>query len=215
MPPTHPTVLELRQHHPVLPHHLQLEHDLRTLAIEGWFARHSHTDGFEHAWDLNITNNLQAQEEVKEASLHTERRSQWYQSTNAGTGIGNAHVENSKVVKPDLGSSHLPHLHLGQGQHVVDGVANYGVWGGGGGADILLQGTSNNNDHNNNDNAGDGGDESHSYGLKQGVRHDLMLNDVPATMAGWEAEAGGEDFDPGPWEEIGRQWARIRPWELH
>ncbi|KAI4104667.1 MAG: hypothetical protein LQ339_003745 [Xanthoria mediterranea] len=199
MPATHPTVLELRQHHPVLPHHLQLEHDLRTLAIEGWYARHSHTDGFENAWDLN--NDLQAQEEL-EASLHAER-GQWYQSTNAGTGIGNAHVESGKVVKPGLGSSHLPHVH--QGQYVVDGCYGYGAWG----ADILLQGTSNNNN-----NAGGGG-ESHGYGMRQGVSHDLMLNDVPATMAGWEADGAGEEFDPGPWEEIGRQWAGIRPWELH
>ena len=113
------------------------------------------------------------------------------------------------MVKPGLGSSHPPHLHPGQGQYVVDGCYGYGVWGGVGN---ILPAVSYNNKKNNN-NGGGGGDQS--YGMKQGVSQDLLLTDVPATMAGWEADGGGEEFDPGPWEEIGRQWARIRPWELH
>lgn len=132
--------------------------------------------------------------------------------------MGNAHVENRKVVKAELGSSshplHLLHLHPGQGQYVVDGFANYeyrawgGVWGAGGN---IPPAVSYNN--NNGGGGGGGGNGDGANGMKPGVSPDVLLTDVPATMAGWEA--GGEEFDPGPWEEIGRQWARIRPWELH
>ncbi len=31
--------------------------------------------------------------------------------------------------------------------------------------------------------------------------------------AGNEA-VGDAEFEAGPWEEIGRQWARLKPWEL-
>ena len=125
--------------------------------------------------------------------------------------MGNAHVENGEVVKAELGSSshplHLLRLHPRQGQYVVDGFANYEyrAWGG-----DIPQAVS--YDNNNNGDNGDG-----PNGLKPGVSPDVLLTDVPATMAaGWEATMdGGEEFDPGPWEEIGRQWARIRPWELH
>ncbi|KAI4285086.1 MAG: hypothetical protein L6R38_000927 [Xanthoria sp. 2 TBL-2021] len=218
MPESHPMVLELC-HQPLDPQ-LQLEHELRIIAIEGWYKQRGKTqplvsreeeeknetsnekdDGFERQW--NMDRQQRQQEELEEAEHEDWKSARWAELRRGlVTGGGSGHVVGGKVVKPS--SVPGPRPLLGQGS-VKDGPAGYGAMGGGG-----LLGSLNGGDEQAVREEGMGWGEGASAGSRP------LLGQVPAMATqGAGHEADGEVFDAGPWEEIGRQWARIRPWELH
>ncbi|KAI4259238.1 MAG: hypothetical protein L6R42_004671 [Xanthoria sp. 1 TBL-2021] len=217
MPETHPMVLELR-HQPLDPQ-LQLEHELRIIAIEGWHkqpgslqsllsrveeeakekeASNERDERFEKEWN---TNRQQRQQEELEEAEHDNRKSARWREVRRWlmTSGGSGHVARGKVVKPSAGPRPL----LGQGP-VKDGAAGYGAMGGGG----LPGGLNGGDEH-------VVGMEGLDWGEGASAGSRSLLDPVPAmTAQGAGHEVDGEVVDAGPWEEIGRQWARIRPWEL-
>ncbi|KAL9000994.1 MAG: hypothetical protein Q9169_000478 [Polycauliona sp. 2 TL-2023] len=228
MTATHPMILELHQL-PLDPQ-VQLEHELRVIAIEGWHERRQRGQlrkgelGFnpknagEDKESQNLWNTVQQQQEQErlgEQQLGKQRLGEQRRGQSNGTPLRqgeHGHVAGGKIVKPNFDrNTGSPRPLLGQSSpvHQAGSVAHQrpdaGVFTG-------LQGTFTG--------VNDQGVEGEVVAPDSfPANHPRpLLGQVPAATA--LPPAGCQvvedvGFDAAPWEEIGRQWARIRPWELH
>ncbi|KAL8892665.1 MAG: hypothetical protein Q9215_000414 [Flavoplaca cf. flavocitrina] len=228
MPETHPMVLELRQQ-PLNPQ-LQLEHDLRVIAIQERTKRRdyplplanqdkeenaqssSEEGGFERQWNILKQGRDQEKSEEKE---HEKRKG----SLARRALFNHVHTWNGSVVKPSrVVSTGGPRPWWGPLPGRKAGSVDYEAMG-----DEMLQQAN----------------LSHILATPpplqengtQGVSAEAMdrvegispasrplLGQVPprstAVANADNEEMGDAEFEAGPWEEIGRQWARLKPWEL-
>ena len=170
------------------------------MKIEAWWRRGgkatpTNREAEEEAWkayrfEPNAFDKYQ-QQEASGASLQENIKPQGGPESRRGsvTAGGNGHVAGGKVVKPSV----TPRPLLGQ-IPATAGPAGYEVMG-----RELTQ----------------GGDGPNGVEKEATISRSAGTSSGPRPLLGHAGyEADGEGFDAGAWEEIGRQWARIRPWEL-
>ncbi|KAL8769154.1 MAG: hypothetical protein Q9209_004788 [Squamulea sp. 1 TL-2023] len=189
MPATHHIVRELQQD-PIHPQ-IQLEHELRVIALEGWWRKQRVLKREEE----NRKAAEQREEQEKMGCEERQKRVQVWAELRKGVGGGVGHslvtVGETAGRSPVVATGQPPIL--GQRSVAPHNAEHEAVRDG--------------------DREKQAADGEVASDTAAGPRS--LLGRVPVTPQSvrWEADDGL--FDAGPWEEIGRQWARVRPWELY
>ncbi|KAL8785180.1 MAG: hypothetical protein Q9213_003527 [Squamulea squamosa] len=195
MPANHHMVRELQQE-PIHPQIL-LEHRLRVTALEGWWQK-------QRILQTEEGNRKAAEHQEEQKKMEREERQKRIQrwaelEKGINRSVGHSAVtagqtaEQSPVVAPGQ-----PPI-LGLRSVAPPNTENEAVDGG-------VE----------DDQAEDGdGDDSAERSPDTAVGPRPLLGRVPVTPQCVRCETDDGLFDAGPWEEIGRQWARVRPWELY